>query len=137
MAKSRINVNDLLINTWKKMYKDPVFPEYRPLKETYTRENGTVKGYRSYLKENRLNDFVFDLAFYPETLKIYVEINGSGQGHSGPGATRDLHKHNQSVFLGWVGLYYPALEVKNHPDIICEEIKCFMTTRKSQLSRKI
>jgi len=121
--------NELLVETWKRLYPEiTCYPEYKPWELEYIKKNGSTKGIRSWMKENRLQNFAIDMALSPLEYKISVEIQGLGGkfSHSGKGASRDSHKNNQLVMAGWKPLTYPAQEVKNHAEIICEEIKEFL-----------
>lgn len=121
--------NELLVDTWRDLYPSiECFPEHKPWELEYVEQNGSTKGIRSYMKENRLRNFAIDMALFPKTLRVSVEIQGFGgkYSHKGAGQTRDCHKNNQLVISGWRPLVYPAQEVKNHPHVICEQIYSFI-----------
>lgn len=119
-------VEELFLKTWKSLYSMRMYTQYKPEEVKYVKEFGSTKGIREYLKKQRKQNFAIDFVWYPATMKIAMEIDGAGFGHSGAGATRDRHKNNQLVLDGWKLLRYNAQEVKDHPHIICEEIAEFI-----------
>jgi len=113
--------NDLLAAALEKHAPDLAFKrEYKPFELEYISEFGSTKGIREWMKKRNISNFVLDFAF--TDVKLYVEIQGFGFGHRGKGAIRDYKKQNQLVKAGWVGLVYPASEVKQNSEYIVWEV---------------
>lgn len=118
--------NDLLLKAWTETTDREVTAEYRPFAEIYIAEHGNTKGIRDWLKSKNWQDFRLDFALITD--KVFVEVQGFGGqwSHKGKNAHRDIRKHNQLLSIGWVGLYFPAGEVSDHPKIIVEQIENFL-----------
>lgn len=113
--------NDLLAQALETHIPDLKFErEYKPFELEYIALFGSTKGIREWMKKRNMSNFVLDFAF-PE-VKLYVEIQGFGFGHRGKGAIRDYKKQNQLVKAGWVGLVYPASEVKQNAEYIVWQV---------------
>jgi very-short-patch-repair endonuclease len=98
--------------------------EHKPFEEIYVEEFGSTIGIRKnrrWWAQKQWQNWQLDFTLQDYTL--YCEVQGAGEfSHTGSGATRDYKKHNALTLLGYVGFYYRAQEILDHPQIICEEI---------------
>ena len=123
----KVDVNKKLIERFTELYPDiVVLAEHRPFKLLWE-ESDTDKKIREWLKSHNYNDFRLD--FYLPEYRFYVEIQGSGYGHTGKGQLRDYKKHNDLLMVHDMrGLYLTAFQIKDNVDHYCKQIFNYIQT---------
>ena len=122
----KVDVNAKLVSRFRELYPElEVVEEYRPFKALWE-ESGSYLKVRQWMKNKNFNDFRLD--FFLPQYKFYVEIQGSGYGHTGKGQLRDYKKHNDLLMIcDMRGIYLTAFQIKDNVDHYCRQIYNYVT----------